>query len=208
MSSAMDQKEQDVRILLPYPKYCFKGVNPNSQIQSSQEKQTSFIEVSEFKAKRGQTLQKANQDDLANSNMTVTFKITETTHIYNAVVNTLKAAGFLLISPNSSKWNLLWTGVVKPDILRETSKYQKINHFPLSFHLGRKDLLWKNVQRMKKLFPQDYDICPETYLLPDDYRRLQMEREQDVTRSCFYILKPNASSCGKGIKVIGPGDTI
>jgi hypothetical protein len=55
--------------------------------------------------------------------MTMTFNITESTHIYNAVVNTLKTSGFIIISPNSSKWNLQWTGVVKPELLKEVSKY-------------------------------------------------------------------------------------
>lgn len=35
-----------------------------------------------------------------------------------------------------------------------------------------------------------------------------MDREQEQFKNGFYILKPNASSCGKGIKVIGPGDLI
>lgn len=45
----------------------------------------------------------------------------DSTHIYNAVVNSLKNGGFKIISPNSSKWNILWTGVTKPDSLKETN---------------------------------------------------------------------------------------
>ena len=55
-------------------------------------------------------------------------------------------------------------------------------------------------------YPRDYKICPETYLLPDDYRRLMADRDTDS--KALYIMKPNASSCGKGIKVVGPGDMI
>jgi len=43
------------------------------------------------------------------------FRMTESTHIYNAVVNSLKNAGFKIISPNSSKWNLTWTGQTKQE---------------------------------------------------------------------------------------------
>jgi tubulin polyglutamylase TTLL4 len=82
--------------------------------------------------------------------MTVGFKISDTTHIYNSVVNSLKAAGFRIVSPNSSKWNVLWTGVTKPEQLKEATKYQKINHFPQSFQMGRKDLMYKNYARMKR----------------------------------------------------------
>lgn len=58
---------------------------------------------------------------------------------------------------------------------------------------------------MKQLFKHgnEYDICPETYLMPDDYRRLMQDREKDGYQS-LYIVKPSASSCGKGIKVMGP----
>jgi hypothetical protein len=99
----------------------------------------------------------------------------------------------------------MWTGVTKSDVLKEASKYQRINHFPQSCHLGRKDLMWNNIKRMKLLYKQtkDYDICPETYIIPDDYRKLMADREADGYRS-LYIMKPNASSCGKGIKVLGP----
>jgi tubulin polyglutamylase TTLL6/13 len=92
--------------------------------------------------------------------MTLGFKMTETTHIYNSVVNSLKTAGFRIVGPANSKWNVMWTGVTKPENLKDMCKYQRVNHFPLSFHLGRKDLMWKNIYKMKKLFLKDYDICP------------------------------------------------
>lgn len=51
------------------------------------------------------------------------------------------------------------------------------------------------------MYPNDYNICPKTYIIPDDYRVLQTDRESDNFRS-MYIMKPAALSCGKGIKVI------
>ena len=133
--------------------------------------------------------------------MTVGFKISETTHIYNSVVNSLKAAGFRIVSPNSSKWNVLWTGQTKPEQLKEASKYQKINHFPQSFQIGRKDLMYKNYTRMRRQF-EDYNFCPRTYLFPDDYRKFCSDREAENFKY-MYIMKPSAQSCGRGIKVIG-----
>ena len=49
--------------------------------------------------------------------MTLGFKMTETTHIYNSVVNSLKNSGHRIVAPNSSKWNVMWTGVTKPENL-------------------------------------------------------------------------------------------
>lgn len=62
--------------------------------------------------------------------------------------------------------------------------------------------MWKNVQRMKQKFGKEYDIAPNTYLFPEDYNRFLIERENE-SNNCLYILKPVASSCGRGIKVIG-----
>ncbi len=67
--------------------------------------------------------------------------------------------------------------------------------------------MWKNIYRMKKQFPKDFDICPQTYLLPEDYKKLVFDRESDK-KVPLYILKPNALSCGKGITVLGPQDQI
>lgn len=64
--------------------------------------------------------------------------------------------------------------------------------------------MWKNIQRMKRNFPSDYDICPTTYLLPEEYKKLVSDRESDNNSKALYIMKPNASSCGKGIQVLGP----
>lgn len=46
---------------------------------------------------------------------------------------------------------------------------QKINHFPGMAEICRKDLLARNLNRMSKLFPKDYDFSPRTWLLPIEY---------------------------------------
>ena len=144
-----------------------------------------------------------SQEEMSDNNMTLGFKIHESTHVYNSVVNTFKLAGVRLVGPGSYKWNAMWTGGVKPDVLKEMSKFQKVNHFPMSFQLGRKDCMWKNINRLRKnLGTAVYDICPVTYLFPDDYKKWTLDREAENYKY-MYILKPNASSCGKGIKVIG-----
>jgi len=70
---------------------------------------------------------------MMDKNMTLGFKVHDSTHIYNSVVNTMKAAGIRIVPPSSSKYNILWTGVCRPDQLKIATKFQKINHFPNSF---------------------------------------------------------------------------
>ena len=49
--------------------------------------------------------------------------MTESTHIYNAVVNSMKNAGVRIMKPSSKKWNVTWTGVTKPEILRDMFRF-------------------------------------------------------------------------------------
>lgn len=59
------------------------------------------------------------------------FKIADNTHIYNAVVNSCKVAGFNMIEGASNDmYNLQWTGYVMPCDIKDMNKYQKTNHFP------------------------------------------------------------------------------
>lgn len=50
--------------------------------------------------------------------MTLGFKVTDTTHIYNSVVNSFKIAGVRIVSPFSQKWNCMWTGIIKNEYLQ------------------------------------------------------------------------------------------
>lgn len=67
--------------------------------------------------------------------------------------------------------------------------------------------MWRSVARMKRQFGKEYDICPPTYIFPDDYKRWCIERESEGYKS-MYIMKPSASSCGRGIRVIGKKQQI
>jgi glutathionylspermidine synthase len=55
---------------------------------------------------------------------------------------------------------------------------------------------------MKRYHGKAFEICPMTYVFPEDYKRWNNEREIEGFKS-MYIMKPIASSCGRGIKVIG-----
>jgi len=44
--------------------------------------------------------------------------------------------------------------------------YQKINHFPAMYLIARKTFLGKNLKKLYKLFPEEYDFFPKTWILP------------------------------------------
>ena len=99
----------------------------------------------------------------------MSFKISDTTHIYNAVVNTCKNAGFNMVEGVNNYFNLQWTGYITSEDIKTLNKYQKTNHFPGSSQLGRKDLLWRNMNRLRLKFPHDFILAPMSYLLGEDY---------------------------------------
>jgi hypothetical protein len=60
------------------------------------------------------------QDELKPYSM-LGFKVNSSTHTYNCFVNAMKTAGFRLVS--GSAWNMLWTGVIKPERLKMVNQY-------------------------------------------------------------------------------------
>ncbi|XP_028287248.1 tubulin polyglutamylase ttll6 [Parambassis ranga] len=89
-------------------------------------------------------------------------------------------------------------------------RYQKINHFPGMSEICRKDSLARNMNRMLKLFPKDYNIFPRTWCLPADYSDFQAYTRAKKIKT--YICKPDTGCQGKGIfitkssKDIQPGE--
>lgn len=66
-----------------------------------------------------------------------------------------------------SSWNLYWTDLsISVERAKDMKRFQKINHFPGMTELCRKDLLARNLNRMLKLFPQDYNFFPKTWCFP------------------------------------------
>ena len=124
------------------------------------------------------------------------FHVSSNVHTYNSVVNAFVFAGF---TQHDSKYNVLISNVPKIELLKDFNLYQKVNHFPASKHLGRKDNLWKNINVMRRKFKKDFEFCPKTYVLPEDYDVLGVQMEKSAK---LWIIKPAASSCGRGIKVI------
>ncbi|XP_063312664.1 tubulin polyglutamylase TTLL5-like [Pelobates fuscus] len=122
--------------------------------------------------------------------------------IGNQPVSTmLSAHGFQKVEDSSSNFNLMWTGpYINASVLANLSKYQKINHFPNSMQLGRKDLLCKNIQILqKKHGAQTYNFLPQSYVLPKDNQEFRKVISKDQGP---WISKPVSACQGRGIQII------
>ena len=111
---------------------------------------------------------------------------------------TLEDNGFKEAAGNASAWTVMWHGgPLKPALYQSLSKYQKVNHFPRSHEITRKDLMYKNLAKMQAIHgARTFDFIPKTFIMPQDSGQLEYEMSQmDST----WIVKPSASSQGKGI---------
>mmetsp|Transcript_30555 Transcript_30555/g.27770 ORF Transcript_30555/g.27770 Transcript_30555/m.27770 type:complete len:96 (+) Transcript_30555:409-696(+) len=75
--------------------------------------------------------------------------------------------------------------------------YMKVNHFPGMYSIARKNNLGRHLMRMKKAFPDTFKFFPPTWLLPFEMTDFKSNFSQKKRKT--YIVKPEASSQGKGI---------
>ncbi|KYQ47236.1 Tubulin polyglutamylase TTLL5, partial [Trachymyrmex zeteki] len=135
----------------------------------------------------------------------MTYKIFQTdTKLINLL---LQSHGLMEVPMNETDFNIIWMGShPKPDILRNLMPYQKINHFPRSYEITRKDRLYKNIEAMQRSKGlRNLDFIPQTFLLPTEAREL-------ISAHFRYrgpwIVKPKASSRGRGIYIVNNPEKI
>lgn len=116
-------------------------------------------------------------------------------------------------------WSLYWTcRHIVPQMLALCGPYARINHFPGSFELTRKDRLWRTFRRYRERASgcaAFSSFVPETLCLPADVQALAawQAREEDELAAAsasgatagpdrLWIVKPAAGSYGRGIVVL------
>ncbi|KAI9985236.1 hypothetical protein PInf_004561 [Phytophthora infestans] len=142
----------------------------------------------------------------------------------NCVKNAFAAAGLFRTRKKWTAWHLAWA---KPAPKTEFVKFrgdhpQVFNHFPDPWVIGRKDRLLKILTSYRRRFGSSYDFFPEGFSLPDqlDSFRRALERNEAFLTETFpptvsnnngsdvatvqplWIIKPPASACGRGIRVL------
>uniref|UniRef100_A0A8D2LN62 Tubulin--tyrosine ligase-like protein 5 n=1 Tax=Varanus komodoensis TaxID=61221 RepID=A0A8D2LN62_VARKO len=135
----------------------------------------------------------------------LSFKIVRTDS--RLVRSILSAHGFREVHPSSNEYNLMWTGShLKPYILRTLTDIQKVNHFPRSYELTRKDRLYKNINRMQQAYGfKTFHVLPQTFILPAEYQEFCNSYSKDRGP---WIVKPVASSRGRGVYLINNPNQI
>uniref|UniRef100_A0A8C7E554 Tubulin tyrosine ligase like 4 n=1 Tax=Naja naja TaxID=35670 RepID=A0A8C7E554_NAJNA len=119
----------------------------------------------------------------------------------NIVKQTIARSHFK-ISRRNNDWLGCWGHHMKSPGFRIVKEHQKLNHFPGSFQIGRKDRLWRNVSKMQVRFGRkEFNFLPQSFILPQDIKLLRKAWEDCGGRQ-KWIVKPPASARGIGIQVI------
>lgn len=119
----------------------------------------------------------------------------------NIVKQTISRSHFR-VSKKSNDWLGYWGHHMKSPSFKTIKEHQKLNHFPGSFQIGRKDRLWRNLLKMQaRCGKKEFNFFPQSFILPQDIKLLRKAWEEGA--SCQkWIVKPPASARGIGIQVI------
>jgi len=118
----------------------------------------------------------------------------------NVVKAAFARAGFRNCPKDKDHFNAVWASPMKANSFHSFKAYQKVNHFPGTWELGRKDRLYRNISKMRRKHGDSFDILPFAFELPGDYDEFVKDWERRPNQ--WYIIKPRSSSRGRGIKLL------
>lgn len=103
-------------------------------------------------------------------------------------------------------WNLWWrTSRFRNCDYETLQPWQRLNHYPKSTGVTKKDCLARNLKRMKGVHGTGvYNFSPIAFNLPNDYTRYvaeygRLKQQHNESRSLLWICKPADMSRGRGI---------
>lgn len=117
--------------------------------------------------------------------------------VTNLTRHGFKKAGFKEIK-DSDKWNTSWGRQYQSIEYRRCKEWQKINHFAGAFHVGRKDNLHKRMSELRSRSKELSRFYPTSFLIPEEKEELS----KVWTSFPAWIIKPIASSRGRGIRIV------
>ena len=111
------------------------------------------------------------------------------------------AHGFHEVGVNNNDFNLMWTGShPKPQAFKSLLPHQRVNHFPRSYELTRKDRMYKNLERLQiAKGPKHFNFIPKSFMIPNEYSEFCAAHHR---MRGAWIVKPVASSRGRGIFIV------
>ncbi|XP_067391929.1 probable tubulin polyglutamylase TTLL2 [Emydura macquarii macquarii] len=108
---------------------------------------------------------------------------------------------------NETDWNLYWQN--SPFRMTDhcsIKPWQRLNHYPETVRITRKDYLARHLKRMKGIYgPSLYEFSPVAFIMPNDYVKFiaeyTKERQSPGRKPSYWICKPVDLSRGRGILI-------
>ncbi|KAG6610866.1 Tubulin-tyrosine ligase family [Phytophthora cinnamomi] len=134
------------------------------------------------------------------------------TSLHNTVLDVMQRQGGWIETDSDLDWDLHWADVgwirENLDAFTPLQDHQRINHFQNHYELTRKDLLVKNLKRIKRQLERSggaesrreaelYDFWAATFVLPHEYGMFLEEFKR--TPGGRWIMKPVGKAQGRGI---------
>ena len=139
------------------------------------------------------------QSNPAGARYHLTFKVVQADA--KIVSQIFHAHGFHEVGQNNVDFNLMWTGShPKPQAFKSLLPHQRVNHFPRSYELTRKDRMYKNLERLQiAKGPKHFNFIPKSFMIPNEYSEFCAAHHR---MRGAWIVKPVASSRGRGIFIV------
>ena len=108
----------------------------------------------------------------------------------------------------AKEWDVSWHDLsITADFLAKLNPWQKVNHYPGMYSITRKNHLARNLMRMKRAFPDEFNFFPATWVLPGDnidfrnqfHKKGDAKKGEKKQKKQTFIVKPDGLSQGKGI---------
>nr|CAB3267360.1 tubulin polyglutamylase TTLL7-like [Phallusia mammillata] len=127
---------------------------------------------------------------------------------YELVKNGIEACGMVLVKDDSvsaSSSYLFWYDSVVPmERIQELQSYQHVNHFPSMGEICRKDYLARNMAKMHRAKPNDFNFTPKSWNMPSEYNLLLLyakDAKKNKRKVLTFIQKPANGAMGNGIQL-------
>ena len=98
-----------------------------------------------------------------------------------------------VIKLGDEDFDVIWIDTaVTPEFVARMKGYQRVSQFPGILALANKAKMSRKLKKMRKLFPDEYDFFPQTFVLPSefsDFRKAFYSKQNNI-----YIIKPTSMS--------------
>ena len=103
----------------------------------------------------------------------------------------LQAHGFQEVTSSNQDFNIMWTGShPNPHISKSMLPHQRVNHFPRSYELTRKDRMYKNIERLQiSKGPKHFNFIPKTFTIPNEYSEFAAAHHRTRGKAGFRYLQ-------------------